>query len=79
MGRFPYRRLLSPLTKDDRDAVARAIDAVGLRAMKKGPCSTSPAASSSGPGLAVLLAQDAPILLLDEPTTYLASATSCGF
>ena len=71
MGRFPYRRLLSPLTKDDRDAVARAIDAVGLAGYEKRAMQHLSGGEQQRAWLAVLLAQDAPILLLDEPTTYL--------
>lgn len=71
MGRFPYRRLLSPLTKADKEAVDRAIEAVGLRAYRETVMQHLSGGEQQRAWLAVLLAQDAPILLLDEPTTYL--------
>ena len=71
MGRFPYRRLLSPLTQDDRAAINRAIEAVGLQGYEKRAMQHLSGGEQQRAWLAVLLAQDAPILLLDEPTTYL--------
>lgn len=71
MGRFPYRKLLSPLTKDDQAAINRAIEAVGLQGYEKRAMQHLSGGEQQRAWLAVLLAQDAPILLLDEPTTYL--------
>ena len=71
MGRFPYRRLWSGRSREDRDAVDRAIQAVGLEAYAGEVMQHLSGGEQQRAWLAVLLAQDAPILLLDEPTTYL--------
>ena len=62
---------MSPLTKDDQAAIHRAIDAVGLRGYEKRAMQHLSGGEQQRAWLAVLLAQDASILLLDEPTTYL--------
>lgn len=71
MGRFPYRRLWSGQNRADRDAIAQAIQAVGLEAYAGDAMQHLSGGEQQRAWLAVLLAQDAPILLLDEPTTYL--------
>jgi len=71
MGRFPYRRLWSGSRREDRDAVEGAIRAVGLEAHAGQAMQHLSGGEQQRAWLAVLLAQDAPILLLDEPTTYL--------
>ena len=71
MGRFPYRRLWSGRSREDWDAVDRAIQAVGLEAYAGEVMQHLSGGEQQRAWLAVLLAQDASILLLDEPTTYL--------
>lgn len=71
MGRFPYRRLWSSRHREDREAVEKAIQAVGLEAYASEGMQHLSGGEQQRAWLAVLLAQDAPILLLDEPTTYL--------
>ena len=71
MGRFPYRRLWSSRHREDREAVEKAIQAVGLEAYASEVMQHLSGGEQQRAWLAVLLAQDAPILLLDEPTTYL--------
>ena len=71
LGRFPYRRLLSSLTDADKKAVDKAMAAVGLEAYREESMQHLSGGEQQRAWLAVLLAQEAPILLLDEPTTYL--------
>lgn len=71
MGRFPYRCLWSGSRREDGDAVEGAIRAVGLEAHAGQAMQHLSGGEQQRAWLAVLLAQDAPILLLDEPTTYL--------
>lgn len=71
LGRFPYRRLLSGLMDADKTAVKKAIEAVGLEGYTTESMQHLSGGEQQRAWLAVLLAQEAPILLLDEPTTYL--------
>lgn len=70
-GRFPHRGLLSRWTAADEAACAAALSATRL-----GPLAARPLEELSGgqrqrAWIAMVLAQEAPILLLDEPTTFL--------
>lgn len=70
-GRFPHQRLLQPWSAEDEAAVADA-----LAATQTTELSTRPVAELSGGQrqrvwVAMVLAQQTPVVLLDEPTTYL--------
>lgn len=71
MGRFPYRKFYRPLTKEDNVYVEKAIHAVRLLDLADENVSYLSGGEQQRAWLAVLLAQRSPILLLDEPTTYL--------
>lgn len=71
LGRYAHRRPLAGLTDED----AAAIDA-GLAATEMSALSERPLASLSGgqrqrAWIAMILAQEAPLILLDEPTNHL--------
>jgi ABC-type Mn2+/Zn2+ transport system ATPase subunit len=74
MGRFPARGLLARMTREDHEMVLAA-----LRTMEIEPLADSPLRSLSGGQrqrvyLAQVLAQQADILVLDEPTAGLDAA-----
>lgn len=79
MGRFPYRRLLSPLTKEDQAAIHRAMTPSAFGAMKKAHDSTFPAVNSSGPGWPFCWLRMRPFSSLTSRRPILTSAINCGF
>ncbi|MEM9711676.1 MAG: metal ABC transporter ATP-binding protein [Actinomycetota bacterium] len=71
MGRFPDRGLLRPMRRADRLIVEEAIEQVGLTALRRRPINQLSGGQRQRALLAQGLAQRAPVLLLDEPTTGL--------
>ena len=67
-GRFPVRR------EEDRDAVAWALDQTGMRIFAGRPLDSLSGGQRQRAWIAMSLAQQTDILLLDEPTTYLDPA-----
>lgn len=70
-GRFPHLGMTRRLSAQDEAAVARALDLTGLSGVAGRDLRTLSGGQRQKAYLAMLIAQDAPHLLLDEPTTYL--------
>lgn len=70
-GRTPWRRLLAPWSQVDADACARALQSVGLTELADRPLDELSGGQRQRAWIALVLAQDTPCLLLDEPTTWL--------
>ncbi len=70
-GRTPWRGLLAPWSKADADACAAALEAVGLTDQMERPLDELSGGQRQRAWIALVLAQDTPCLLLDEPTTWL--------
>lgn len=70
-GRYPHQALLQPATEADRAAVDRALALVSLTDLRHRPVDQLSGGQRQRAWIAMALAQETPILLLDEPTTYL--------
>ena len=70
-GRFPYQNFLGQLTKADYKAISEAIEAMGILDLADVPVDSLSGGQRQRVWIALVLAQDTDILLLDEPTTYL--------
>jgi iron complex transport system ATP-binding protein len=70
-GRYPHRSFLDPLDADDEAHVDRAIDLAGVDPLRNTPISELSGGQKQLAFVAMALAQDTDVLLLDEPTTYL--------
>lgn len=71
LGRAPHRGWMLPLSARDRDAVERALDVTGLRELRNRSITELSGGEWRRMVLARALAQEAGILLLDEPTAGL--------
>ena len=70
-GRFPHLGLSRRMTENDRLIVMRAMETAGVTEFARRPLSALSGGERQRVYLAMVLAQDADIVLLDEPTTYL--------
>jgi iron complex transport system ATP-binding protein len=71
LGRYPYSGWLGGLSAEDQAAVEWAIDAAGIQALRNRKVHTLSDGEAQKMMLARALAQDTPILMLDEPTAHL--------
>ena len=75
MGRYPYTSFLGGLTEKDEQIIAEAIEQVGFNLSTLNPQLSLFNAHSDGEKQRILiakaLAQQTPIILLDEPTAHL--------
>jgi len=70
-GRYPYREFLDTVSADDDAAVERAIELTGVDDLRDVQVSNLSGGQKQLAWIAMTLAQDTDVLLLDEPTTYL--------
>ncbi|MCT9098484.1 ABC transporter ATP-binding protein [Haloarchaeobius sp. HME9146] len=70
-GRYPHRGFFESVTEEDEAAVERAIDLAGVDHLREKSMNNLSGGQKQLAWIAMVLAQDTDVLLLDEPTTYL--------
>lgn len=70
-GRHPHQTLLRPWTKEDATQVEGALAATGMTELAERDVTELSGGQLQRAWIALVLAQNAPTILLDEPTTFL--------
>lgn len=70
-GRYPHQKLLQQWTQADKLAVSNAMQATGVSELADRSVDALSGGQRQRVWIAMVLAQQTPLLLLDEPTTYL--------
>ncbi len=71
MGRYPYLSPLAPAQAKDIEAVERALETTGIAPLRDRLLRTLSGGERQKVYIAAALAQETPIMLLDEPATFL--------
>jgi len=78
LGRYPYWTRFSTITAKDRSVVREALDLTGLSAFANRSMSSLSGGERQRAFIAATIAQDARVLLLDEPTAFLDPGYQIG-
>lgn len=78
-GRTPYTPLTGKLSPEDREKVQWAINAVGLEKLCSAFVDTLSGGERKKAFFAMTLAQDTPLVILDEPTAHLDAVSRFEF
>jgi iron complex transport system ATP-binding protein len=70
-GRYPHRGFFETVTEEDREAVERAIELAGIEHLRDRELGSLSGGQKQLAWIAMVLAQETGVLLLDEPTTFL--------
>lgn len=71
LGRFPYTGGYGTLSENDLKAVTRSLELAGISHMRRSLVDEISGGERQSAFLALLLAQDTPVVMLDEPTAHL--------
>jgi len=78
IGRAPHLPPLRRMGRADHDAVERAMARAGVAALAERPLTTLSGGELQRAQVAVALAQEAPVAILDEPTAHLDLGATAG-
>lgn len=70
-GRYPHRGFFDSVSETDREAVERALELAGIEHLRNAELGQLSGGQKQLAWIAMVLAQDTDVLLLDEPTTFL--------
>lgn len=70
-GRYPHQAFMQPPSKQDEEAVNHALDLTGMQELRDQSVDRLSGGQRQRAWIAMAIAQDTPLLLLDEPTTFL--------
>lgn len=70
-GRYPHQPLFTRWRQEDEDAVDRAMQVTGMASLAEQSVDTLSGGQRQRAWIAMVLAQETSIMLLDEPTTWL--------
>ena len=70
-GRFPHQKGFGKLKNEDKDIVTWALEVTGIKEFRDRPIEALSGGQRQRAWIAMALAQQTDILVLDEPTTYL--------
>ncbi|MEY8445391.1 ABC transporter ATP-binding protein [Enterococcus ratti] len=73
-GRYPYQKFFGGLNEEDKQAIDWALDATHLKNLKTRELTSLSGGQAQRVWIAMALAQEADIMILDEPTTFLDPA-----
>ena len=73
-GRFPYRKAIGGMSRHDIEQVDWALEKTGLTGISGRPVTELSGGQRQRAWIAMTLAQETEMILLDEPTTYLDMA-----
>ncbi len=70
-GRYPHQSWFQQWAADDEAAVVRALELTGMTELAERPVDALSGGQRQRAWIAMTLAQETPVILLDEPTTFL--------
>ncbi|ADB59206.1 ABC transporter related protein [Haloterrigena turkmenica DSM 5511] len=70
-GRYPHRGFFDSVSEEDHAAVERALELAGIEELRDAELGQLSGGQKQLAWIAMVLAQDTDVLLLDEPTTFL--------
>lgn len=73
-GRYPYTGAFAALSSHDHDVITKAARKAGVEKLLDQPATDLSGGQSQRVWVAMTVAQETPVMLLDEPTTYLDPA-----